>query len=182
MNSFELNKIAGALLGGALAIVAINEIANFAVSPHYPEKAAYAIDTGNAETSTMAATESPYEGPTLSALLASADAEKGKKVFKKCGACHTADEGGKNKIGPNLYAIIERAKGSSAGFSYSDALVAKGGNWSYEDLDAFLKKPKDFIKGTKMSFAGLKKPNDRADLILYLRSLGSEAVSLPSVN
>lgn len=182
MNTFELNKFAGALLASALAVVAINEIANVAVAPDYPEKTAYAIDTGEADASDTVAADSPTEGPTLGALLASANAEKGKKVFKKCGSCHTSDEGGANKIGPNLYAIVDRSKGSSDGFSYSKALVGMGGNWTYDDLDAFLKKPKDFIKGTKMSFSGLKKPTDRADLILYLRSFGSDSVPLPSAN
>lgn len=182
MNSFELNKIAGAVLGGALAIVAINEIANFAVAPEYPAEVAYAIDTGEAETTTAAAVESPSEGPSLGALLASADAAKGQKVFKKCGSCHTTEEGGKNKIGPNLFAVVNRPKATSEGFSYSSALTDHGGNWSYEDLDAFLTKPKAFIKGTKMSFAGIKKPADRANLILFLRSLGSETVELPSAN
>lgn len=182
MNSFELNKIAGAVLAGALAVVAINEIANVAVAPHYPEEVAYAIDTGDAGGTTAAVADAVAEGPSLGVLLASADVAKGQKIFKKCAACHTSDNGGKAKIGPNLYAVVNRAKGASAGFSYSDALVAMGGNWSYEDLDAFLKKPKDFIKGTKMSFAGIKKPDDRADMILFLRSLGSDAVALPSAN
>jgi len=183
MDSFELNKIAGAVLGAALAIVAINEFANLAVAPHTLEKAAYAIDTGEADTAVAATTGgAAEEGPSLGALLATADIAKGQKVFKKCGTCHTSEEGGANKIGPNLYAIVGRAKGASSGFSYSDALVSMGGDWSYEDLDAFLKKPKDFMKGTKMSFSGIKKPADRADLVLFLRSLGSDAVALPSAN
>ena len=182
MNNFEINKYAGALLAAALAVVAISEISNFAISPTFPEKVAYAIDTGEEASTTAATTEAAVEGPSLGALLASADAGKGAKVFKKCSACHTTDDGGANKIGPNLFAIIERPKGSTSGFSYSDALVAKGGNWSYADLDAFLTKPKDFIKGTKMSFSGLKKPNDRANLIAYLRSFGSEGLPLPAAN
>jgi len=182
MNNFEINKYAGALLAAALAVVAISEISNFANSPSYPEKVAYAIDTGEEASTATATTEAVAEGPSLGTLLASADVSKGVKVFKKCGACHTVDDGGKNKIGPNLFAIIERPKGSASGFSYSDALVAKGGNWSYDDLDSFLAKPKDFIKGTKMSFAGLKKPTDRANLIAYLRTLGSDGVPLPAAN
>lgn len=182
MNNFEINKYAGALLAAALAVVAISEIANFAVAPSFPENVAYAIEVEEATSTTAATTEAVSEGPSLAVLLASADADKGAKTFKKCSACHTADEGGANKIGPNLYAIIDRAKGATGGFSYSDALVAKGGNWSYDDLDAFLTKPKDFIKGTKMSFSGLKKPADRANLIAYLRTFGSEGVALPAAN
>lgn len=182
MNSFELNKIAGAVLGGALAIVAINEIANIAISPEMPEKNSYVIEVATAEASTGGAASAEAEGPSLGMLLASADVAKGEKVFKKCGSCHTTEEGGKNKIGPNLHAILGQAKGAVAGFSYSAALLEKGGDWSYESLDAFLKKPKDYIKGTKMSFAGLKKPTDRANLIAYLRTLGSDSVPLPPAN
>ncbi|MEH6476326.1 MAG: cytochrome c family protein [Sneathiella sp.] len=182
MNNFELNKIAGAVLAGALLVVAINEIANIAVSPTIPEKAAYAIDTGTEAVSTEAVATAATEGPSLGALLAAADPSKGSKVFKKCGSCHTTEDGGKNKIGPNLYAIIGKAKGASAGFSYSAALTEKGGDWSFEELDAFLTKPKDFIKGTKMSFAGLKKPTDRANLIAFLRTLGSSSIPLPAAN
>ena len=180
MNSFELNKIAGAVLGSALAIVAINEIANIAIAPTAPETPAYVIDTGVDEASSGATDAAKPEGPSLAVLMASADPAKGEKVFKKCGACHTAEEGGANKIGPNLHAILGNAKAASAGFSYSDALVEMGGEWGFEELNAFLTKPKDYVKGTKMSFAGLKKDGDRADLIAYLRTLGSSAVPLPT--
>ncbi|MFT6556205.1 c-type cytochrome [Sneathiella sp.] len=182
MNSFELNKIAGAVLAGALAVVVVNAVADIAVSPSFPEETAYAIDTGEADATASTATAAVEEGPSLGVLLASADVSKGEKVFKKCGACHTVDEGGANKIGPNLYGVLNRAKGAVDGFSYSSALMEKGGDWSYESLDAFLEKPKDYIKGTKMSFNGLKKPTDRADLIGYLRTLGKGDVPLPAAN
>jgi cytochrome c len=180
MNSFELNKIAGAVLGSALAIVAINEIANIAISPTVPETPAYVIDTGVEESSSGATAEAKPEGPSLAVLMASADESKGEKVFKKCGACHTTEEGGANKIGPNLHGILGKAKASAEGFSYSDALVELGGDWGFEELNAFLTKPKAYVKGTKMSFAGLKKDSDRADLIAYLRTLGSSSVPLPT--
>lgn len=179
MNSFELNKIAGAVLGSALAIVAINEIANIAIAPTAPETPAYVIETGAEEANGATDAVKP-EGPSLAVLMASADAAKGEKVFKKCGACHTSEEGGANKIGPNLHAILGKAKASTADFSYSDALVEMGGEWGFEELNAFLTKPRDYVKGTKMSFAGLKKDGDRADLIAYLRTLGSSAVPLPT--
>ncbi len=180
MNSFELNKIAGAVLGSALAIVAINEIANIAISPTVPDTPAYVIDTGVEEASSGSTAEAKQEGPSLAVLMASADESKGEKVFKKCGACHTTEEGGANKIGPNLHGILGKAKASVDGFSYSDALVELGGDWGFEELNAFLTKPKDYVKGTKMSFAGLKKDTDRADLIAYLRTLGSSSVPLPT--
>lgn len=178
MNIFEFNKIAGAVLAGGLIIMVLNEIATFAVHPTYPETPAYAIDTGNVAESEVASNDT-VEGPPLSVLLAEADVEKGEKIFKKCGACHTAEEGGPHKIGPNLYSVLNREKGGVEGFSYSSALVDKGGDWSYSDLDAFLKKPSTYIKGTKMSFAGIKKAEDRAHLIVYLRSLGTQDTPLP---
>lgn len=180
MNSFELNKIAGAVLGSALAIVAINEIANIAVSPTVLESPAYVIETGADETPSGTAEAEKPAGPSLAVLMASADTGKGEKIFKKCAACHTTDEGGANKIGPNLHAVLNRAKGSHEGFSYSSALLEKGGDWDYDALDQFLTKPKVYIKGTKMSFAGIKKPGDRADLIAYLRTLGTSSVPLPT--
>jgi len=180
MNSFELNKIAGAVLAGALTVVAINEFANIAVSPTIPETNAYAIDTGAEETTGTATAAAEPEGPSLAVLMASADPAAGEKVFKKCASCHDVEEGGPNKIGPNLYGVLNAAKGAHDGFSYSSALLEKGGNWNYESLNAFLKKPKDYIEGTKMSFAGIKKDGQRADLIAYLRTLGKSDVPLPT--
>lgn len=120
-------------------------------------------------------------GPTLADLLVLASAEKGVTVFKKCKICHTSDNGGKNMIGPNLWNIVGRAKGGSDGFKYSDAMKAAGGDWSYDDLDAFLAKPGDFMAKTKMKFAGLKKPADRAAVIALLRSFSDAPADLPVV-
>ncbi len=178
MNTFEFNKIAAAVLAGVLIIMVINEIATLAIHPTYPEEPAYAIDTGAIASSEVASNDEVV-GPSLGVLLASADVAKGEKVFKKCGACHTVEDGGPNKIGPNLHGILNRDKGAHSGFSYSSALLEKGGAWGYEDLDVFLAKPSTYIKGTKMSFAGVKKPEQRADLIAYLRSLGKSDVPLP---
>jgi cytochrome c len=112
-------------------------------------------------------------------LLASASADGGKKAFKKCKSCHSTEKGGKNKVGPNLWGIVGKAKASGAGYKYSGALKGLGGNWSYKDLDAFLTKPKAFAKGTKMTFAGVKSPADRAALLAYLRSLSGSPQPLP---
>ena len=112
-------------------------------------------------------------------LLASASADGGKKAFKKCKSCHTTKNGGKNKVGPNLWEIVGKAKASTAGFKYSGALKGLGGKWSYQDLDAFLTKPKAFAKGTKMTFSGVKKPADRAALLVFLRSLSGSPQPLP---
>lgn len=104
----------------------------------------------------------------FAALLKSANIDNGAKIFKKCSTCHSADQGGGNKVGPNLFGIVGKKRASVAGFNYSEAMSKKGGAWSRDDLNLFLTKPKDFVPGTKMGFAGLKKPQDRADVILYL--------------
>ena len=108
-----------------------------------------------------------------------ASLESGEKIYKKCGACHNYEKGGKSKIGPNLWNIVNRLKGGAEGFAYSNALVEFGGNWTYEDLNNFLYKPKAYIDGTKMNFAGLKNAQDRADLILFLREQSDNPVPLP---
>ncbi len=120
------------------------------------------------------------KGTVLGTLLASADVAAGKKLYKKCSPCHTTEEDGKNKVGPNLYGVLAQEKGASGKYKYSKALTEKGGTWTYAELDEFLKKPKKFIKGTKMAFTGIKKDKDRANMILFLRSLGKESVALPT--
>lgn len=118
-------------------------------------------------------------GGGVLALLANADVKRGLGIFKKCKACHTVDEGGKNKVGPNLWEVVGGAKAGVEGYKYSGVLKSLGGDWTYQDLDGFLTKPKKFAPGTKMSFSGLKKEADRADLIAYLRSLSASPRPLP---
>ncbi|SPH25078.1 Cytochrome c-552 [Defluviimonas aquaemixtae] len=126
---------------------------------------AYVIDTGAAEGG-----EAAEEGPDFATVLASADAAAGEKVFNKCKACHKLD--GTNGTGPHLDGVLNRAVGGIAGFSYSDGMAGHGGAWDPETLNAFLENPKGNIPGTKMSFAGLKSVEDRANVIAYLQSLG----------
>jgi len=126
----------------------------------------------------------PVETPTVTTqdfpgLLAAATTESGAKAFKKCKSCHTTGLGGANTIGPNLWDVVGRSKAASPGFAYSAALKKIGGAWSYEDLDAFLSKPKKYAPGTKMSFAGIKKAPGRAAVIAYLRSLSETPKPLP---
>jgi cytochrome c len=105
---------------------------------------------------------------SLSELMKLADVTRGAKIFKKCASCHNAEKGAAAKVGPNLYGVINRARGSFSGFSYSKAMKEKGGSWDRESVDQFITKPKEYLPGTKMAFAGLKKPQDRADVILFL--------------
>ena len=104
----------------------------------------------------------------LAEMMKTADADRGAKIFKKCASCHTVGKGEAAKVGPNLFGVVGRNKASFAGFAYSEAMKAKGGSWDAESVNTFITKPKDFIAGTKMAFPGLKKPQDRADVILFL--------------
>jgi len=105
----------------------------------------------------------------LATMMKTADVDRGTKIFKKCATCHSIGKGEAAKVGPNLYGIVGRKRGSFAGFSYSEAMKAKGGNWDSESINSFITKPKEYLPGTKMAFAGLKKPQDRAYVVLYLQ-------------
>ena len=155
---------------------------NFIVKINYNESLvkAYKIDLPQASAdSTMRKATNDEMAESISSLLASASLEKGEKKFNKCGACHNYKKGSKSKIGPNLWDLINRPKASVSGFAYSKALSEYGGKWTFEELNEFLYKPKEYIKGTKMNFAGLKDIEDRADLILWLRQYSDNPVPLP---
>ncbi len=116
----------------------------------------------------------------VAALLAKADPAKGQADTKVCATCHSFDKGAPAKVGPNLYGVVGRAKGSEAGFAYSDAMKAKGGDWTFDDLNSFITSPKTFVPGTKMGFAGEPDAGKRADIIAYLRTLSDSPVALPT--
>lgn len=183
MNWIDLQKIFGAVLGTLLFIMAGGFLAESIYHPVAGEGGGYTIEVADAGHGEDHGEEAAVEEVSLAALLANADAAKGEKVVKKCTACHSFDEGGANKVGPALYDVVGRAIAGVDGFGYSDIFneyKAEGRTWTYEDLDAFLLKPKDYAPGTKMSFAGLKKETDRADLLAYLQTLSASPVAFPS--
>lgn len=180
MDSFELNKIAGALLGTIFIVLSIGLARDALFSNPTPAKPGYEIVATEAATEGGAAA-APAALEPIAPLLASADATAGATIFKKCASCHSNDNGGANKVGPNLWSVVGRDMGSHAGFNYSAGLKEFGAGkaWDYEALSAFLLKPKAYIKGTAMGFAGLAKPDERANLIAYLRTLSDSPVALP---
>lgn len=177
MDAFEINKIVGAVLFALLVLFSARTASDIIFTVHKPEKPGFEVAV--AEPEAPAEKEAEKKEVPLAVLLADASADKGKSVSKKCSACHTFDSGGANRVGPNLHGVVGRQLASHEGFTYSDVLKGKGGSWGYEELNAFLANPKGFAPGTKMAFAGIKDPGQRADLILYLRGLGGNPPPLP---
>ena len=173
MDSLEINKIVACILVVALVVIGLSNLTEILYEVEKPEVAHYIIEGVDDEPATIdtAVSEEVEEIP-IQILLASASVDKGAKVFKKCSNCHVPNEGGANKIGPALWNIVNKDIGG-ADFAYSNAMASYGGKWSYDELNGFLKNPKKYIEGTKMSFAGLKKETDRANVILYLSSLSN---------
>ena len=177
MNSFELNKILGAILGTCLITLALNIGAGAIFAPEKPAKPGYNIavqEHGGGGAAEPAAAEEPME-----VMMASASVEKGQATAKQCQACHTFEKGGPNRVGPNLYGIVGRARASEPGFNYSAAMKAKGGTWTFGELYAFLANPRGYIPGTNMTFAGLSRGQQRADVIDFLHTLSDSPMALP---
>jgi cytochrome c len=172
MSDLTFNKVAGAVLATGLAIVGLREISTGVFETHPVEKPGYAIavveDTGGGATA-----EAPIDWGTV---LPTADLKAGEAVFAKCKSCHTIEAGGPNGTGPNLHGVLGKKPGVHAGFAYSPAMIEHGnkvGTWSFEETSEFLKAPQKHVPGTKMTFVGLKKPEERINLLAYLNAQGS---------
>ena len=164
-----MNKIIVSIILAVILVLGINKITDVIFHVEKPEQSAYQIASTSTTTTTETTSASSSSGSgEIMALLASASVADGEKVFKKCAACHSIAKGGGNKIGPALWGILGRQAGSVSDYKYSKAMAAHGKTWSFEEINSFLIKPKDWIKGTKMSFVGLKSKNDRVAVILYM--------------
>ena len=181
MSGLEVNKILASIIFAVLIVTLIGHFGDLLidVEHHDQKETAYKIEVDDIPTADGGAVKKEEVIEPISALLASASLENGEKLFKKCATCHNYEKGGANKVGPQLWNLINRPKANVEGFAYSKALAEYGGEWGYEELAEFLYKPKKYIKGTKMNFAGLKKVKDRADLVYFLREHSDNPAPLP---
>ncbi len=184
MNAYEFNKIAGATLMALLVTTVIGFIGNALIHPVTLEKPVVVIEGVKEEAHAGAAPAAPAEVPPVGPLLAKANVEAGKTTFKQCQTCHTDEKGGPNRIGPNLWGVVGRKKASEPGFEYSAAMkkfaeTSKPDTWTFDEINKFVSNPREHVPGTKMTFVGLKKPDDRANVIAYLRTQSDSPVPLP---
>ena len=186
MSGLEVNKILAAIIMALLIVTLIRHGGDLIVNidhnnhnSHEKKETAYKIEVPEIDDNYSESPKKEDVIDPISELLINASLESGQKLFKKCGTCHNYEKGSANKVGPNLWNLINRPKASIDGFSYSKALSEIGGEWTYEELAEFLYKPKKYAKGTKMNFAGLKKVKDRANLVLFLREQSDNPIPLP---
>ena len=165
-----MNKIIVSIVFAIILVLGINKVTDVIFYVEKPEKSAYQVASVTTVASTTSAETDSVSSDTgnIMALFASASTAEGAKVFKKCAACHSIAKEGKNKIGPKLFGVLGRQAGSISDYKYSKAMAAHGKVWSFEEMNSFLIKPKDWINGTKMQFLGLKNAKDRAAVILYM--------------
>jgi cytochrome c len=180
MDSFEWNKVAGAVLGTLIFIFVIRLVAEAVYEPEIPAKPGFAVQ-GVVEAAGGAASAPVEEAiPDWGTVLPTADAAAGKTVSVKCEQCHDTSSAKTNKIGPALFGVVDRARATAPGFDYSSAMKAKGGTWTYDELFKFIKSPGAYIPGTKMSFAGLSSAKDRINLIAFLRTNADSPAAIPA--
>jgi cytochrome c len=180
MDTMEVNKAVAAVLVGGISFMVAGLIGDVLVRPRHLSTPAIKIEAAQPATPGAGA-PAPAELPPIAPLLARADPAAGEALAKKvCAACHSFNEGGKAVIGPNLYGVVNGPHAHMAGFAYSDGMKSKPGNWDYEALNHWLKKPSDYVPGTKMAFAGINSDQQRADVIAYLRSLSPNPAPLPT--
>jgi len=183
MDSFELNKIIGAVLGTCILLLVTSFTAGAIFAAKPPEKPGFAIAAKEAEGGAKEGGAAAAPSEPIEKLLQTASVEKGQAAAKVCTTCHTFEKDGPNRVGPNLYGIVGDKKGEGRnGFNFSAAMKAKGGTWTFDDLNQFLTNPKAFVPGTAMGFAGIQKDSQRADVIDYLDSLSEHPVPLPTAS
>ncbi len=178
MDSFEINKIVAAVLVAGLIAMVTGFLSRMLVHQYVPEVTAYTVEGVGEPVAAAAAPEEPALDP-IAPLLAAASAEQGMVVARKCTACHSFEQGGANKAGPNLYNTVGASKAHVDGFRYSSALAEMEGVWGYEELNAFLANPRKYVPGTRMAFSGLKRASERADMIKYLMSVTENPPPIP---
>src|SRR5579864_1313535 len=181
MDSFYLNKVAGAVLSSLLLMVGLRTGINL----FYPKgdenlsKGHIVVTSAPLPSTAIASAKPEQQDPPVQTLLASANSDAGQNAMKQCATCHSWTKGGPNKIGPNLYGVVDRDIAKEPGFSYSNALEKKGGKWTFDDLYQWLKNPRAFAPGNKMGFAGVRDPKERADIIAYLDKQSDSPQPLP---
>ena len=179
MDSFELNKIIAAILMVALLVIGLGKIADSVFHVKKPKNPGYQVDVANQLVSGTTQVAEVVEKIDIVAIMALGDTASGEKIFKKCAACHSINKGGKNKIGPALYNVVGRTVGGVVDYKYSKTLASYGKDWTFEELNGYLQKPASYLKGTKMSYAGLRKEKDRASVIKYLNQNSDNPKPLP---
>ena len=179
MDSFEINKLVAAVLLVALLVIGIGKVSNIIFHVDKPKTSGYTVEVEQASSTSTDAAEETVEKIDISAIMAMGDVTAGQKIFKKCAACHSIVKGGKNRIGPALYNVVDRQVGGVSDYKYSKALMTYKKKWTFEELNGFLIKPSKYIKGTKMAYAGLRKEKDRASVIKYLNQNSDNPKPLP---
>jgi cytochrome c len=179
MDSFEINKIIAAILMVALLVIGLGKIADSVFYVKKPKNPGYQVEVESQLASDTSQATEVEKKIDIVAIMALGDVASGEKIFKKCAACHSINKGGKNKIGPALYNVVGRAVGGVDNYKYSKTLASYGKDWTFEELNGYLQKPASYLKGTKMSFAGLRKEKDRASVIKYLNQNNDNPKQLP---